>query len=375
MARGDILLCDLDAFYASVEQLDNPELRGKPVIVGGNRGNRGVVAACSYEARAFGIRSAMPTAMAKRLCPQVIIRPVNRNRYKELSQLVFAIYQEYTPLIEVVSIDEAYLEVDKGQGIAIATAIRKTVREELGLPLSIGVSSNKLLAKISSDMAKPDGLRALWPADASKVLNNASVRIIPGIGPKTASELKKYGITKVGELGSQTLEWFKHFFGNRGEELYGFTRWQDPRPLVLDREPKSIGRETTFFHDMKEQRAIISAFQELSQEVGRRLRRTGYSARTLTIKVRFSDFRTITRSSTPGWSLYTDQDISSLATALYQSLKNQKPLRLIGVQVSNLEQGRQLAFFNEEQDRELELAHLVAEINEKYGKETIRQGI
>ncbi|NLL19434.1 MAG: DNA polymerase IV, partial [Clostridia bacterium] len=236
MKRGDILLCDLDAFFAAVEQLDHPELKGKPVIVGGNPDQRGVVSTCSYEARAFGVRSAMPMFMAKKLCPHGIFLPVNMKRYQEMSRQVFKIYQRFTPLIEAVSIDEAYLEVNKGAGIKCGQGIRQAVREELGLAVSIGVSSNKLLAKISSNMAKPDGLKALWPEEAPRVLGNHSVRLIPGIGPKTAERLGKYGIETIAQLSRYPLEWFRNRFGKRGEELYNFVHWRDDRPLVLDRE-------------------------------------------------------------------------------------------------------------------------------------------
>lgn len=374
MIRGEILLCDLDAFYASVEQLDNQELRGKPVIVGGDRGTRGVVSACSYEARAYGVRSAMPMIKAKRLCPHGIIRPVNMERYQEMSELVFAIYYRFTPSIEVVSIDEAYLEVNKGEGATIAETIRKVVKEELGLPLSIGVSSNKLLAKIGSDLAKPDGMKELWRSDAPKVLGNCSVRIIPGIGPKTAEGLRRYGITTVSELSNYPVEWFKNYFGARGDEVFNYVHWKDSRPLILDREQKSIGKETTFYEDIADKGQIIATLNSLSQEVGYRLRKAGFHARTLSIKVRYYDFKTITRSNTSGQLLYTDPDIYTIALELFEALQSSKAIRLIGIQVSNFEQGMQLSLFDEDKDREIKLAKIIDELNEKYGIGAIRRG-
>ncbi|HHU32386.1 MAG: DNA polymerase IV [Zhaonellaceae bacterium] len=375
MERGDILLCDLDAFYASVEQLDNPEIKGKPVIVGGDPGKRGVVSTCSYEARKFGVRSAMPLMTAQRLCPQGIFLKVNMPRYQEVSNKVFDIYQSFTPQIEVVSIDEAYLEVRKGQGTEIAAKIRKTVREELGLTVSIGVSSNKLLAKIASNMAKPDGLKALWPDEATRELGNCSIRIIPGIGPKTAERFRQYGIKTIAELRAQTRKWFIRHFGSRGEEIYKFVNWVDERPLVLDRERKSIGEEITFSEDIADKNQLLNVLNQISAEVGYRLRKAGYHARTLTIKVRYSDFKTTTRSKTVENLLYTDWDIYETARNLFNVLKKNKPIRLLGIQVSNFGKDIQLSLFNDENEKKARLADVVDRLNNKYGKRIISSGL
>jgi DNA polymerase-4 len=373
--RGDILLCDLDAFFASVEQLDNPELQGKPVIVGGDPSKRGVVSTCSYEARVFGVRSAMPLKTAQRLCPEGIFLKVNMPRYQEISNKIFQIYSSFTPKIEVVSIDEGYLEVEKGQGINVAGAIRKAVKEELGLTVSVGISSNKLLAKIASDMAKPDGLRALWPNEATKVLQNRSIRIIPGIGPKTAEKFQTYGISTIAELRNQSLEWFIRHFGSRGQEIYKYTHWIDQRPLVVDREAKSIGEETTFSQDIVCKDQVISVLRSISEKVAYRLRQTGYHAKTLSIKVRFPDFTTITRSKTTEHLLYTDWDIYNTAVHLYNALKNKRPVRLIGIQVSNFGRDVQLSLFNEADEKKAKLADLLDELNDKYGKKIITSGL
>lgn len=373
MKRGDILLCDLDAFFASVEQLDHPQLKGKPVIVGGDPGGRGVVSTCSYEARAYGVRSAMPMFMAKKLCPHGIFLPVNFKRYKEMSRKVVAIYQRFTPLIEEVSIDEAYLEVNRGTGLAVARSIRKAVREELGLAVSIGVSSNKLLAKISSGLAKPDGCLAIWPEEAPEKLGGHSVRLIPGIGPKTAEKLKGYGIETIAQLAAYPREWFLREFGSWGEEMYDYVHWRDDRPLVLDRERKSIGREETLPEDVTDEKQVLSILNGLSAEVGYRLRKSGHLARTVTLKIRYADFKTITRSCTSEDLFYTDQDIFAAARELYLSLKNRAPIRLVGIQVSNLEQGRQLSLFDDRKEKEIKLAQLVDQLNDKYGKGTIKR--
>lgn len=373
LKRGDILLCDLDAFYAAVEQLDNPELKGKPVIVGGSPDGRGVVSTCSYEARAYGVRSAMPMFMAKKLCPHGIYLPVNMKRYQVMSQQVLAIYYRFTPLIEIVSIDEAYLEVNRGKGIEVAKSIRQAVKQELGLTVSIGVSSNKLLAKISCSLAKPDGCKSIWPEEAPEKLGNHSVRLLPGVGPKTAERLRSFGIETISQLSTFPREWFTRQFGARGEELFNYAHWQDDRPLILDRERKSIGREETLPEDVTDEKQILSILNSLSSEVGYRLRKSDNLARTLTIKIRYADFRTITRSCTSEDLFYTDQDIFSAAKKLYLSLKNNAPIRLIGIQVSNFEQGRQLSLFDDRKEKEIKLAKLVDQLNDKYGKGTIKR--
>lgn len=373
LKRGDILLCDLDAFFAAVEQLDNPELRGKPVIVGGSPDGRGVVSTCSYEARAYGVRSAMPMFMAKKLCPHGIYLPVNMKRYQEMSRQVLAIYYRFTPLIEIVSIDEAYLEVNQGTGMEVAQSIRQAVKQELGLTVSIGVSSNKLLAKISSNLAKPDGCISIWPDEAPEKLGNHSIRLLPGIGPKTAEKLKSFGIETISQLSAYPREWFIHQFGSRGEELFNYAHWQDDRPLILDRERKSIGREETLPEDITDEKQILSLLNSLSSEVGYRLRKSGNLARTLTIKIRYADFKTVTRSCTSENLFYTDQDIFAAAKKLYLSLNNHPPIRLIGIQVSNFEQGRQLSLFDDRKEKEIKLANLVDQLNDKYGKGTIKR--
>lgn len=373
LKRGDILLCDLDAFFAAVEQLDNPELRGKPVIVGGSPDGRGVVSTCSYEARAYGVRSAMPMFMAKKLCPHGIYLPVNMKRYQEMSRQVLAIYYRFTPLIEIVSIDEAYLEVNQGTGMEVAQSIRQAVKQELGLTVSIGVSSNKLLAKISSNLAKPDGCISIWPDEAPEKLGNHSIRLLPGIGPKTGEKLKSFGIETISQLSAYPREWFIHQFGSRGEELFNYAHWQDDRPLILDRERKSIGREETLPEDITDEKQILSLLNSLSSEVGYRLRKSGNLARTLTIKIRYADFKTVTRSCTSEDLFYTDQEIFSAAKNLYLSLKNHAPIRLVGIQVSNFEHGRQLSLFDDRKEKEIKLAKLVDQLNDKYGKGTIKR--
>lgn len=374
MACGDILLCDLDAFYASIEQRDNREYRGKPVIVGGDPEKRGVVSTCSYEARAFGVHSAMPVKTAKRLCPQGIYLPVDMKKYKKVSAEVLSIYERYTPLIEVVSIDEAYLEVRGGEGLTTAQGIRKAVREELELTVSIGISSNKLLAKICSNLAKPDGCKEIRPAQAVETLSAYSPRILPGIGPKTLEKLHLLGIDTVGRLSALPLEWFIHHFGARGEELYEFAHWQDNRPLLPERDAKSLGEEVTFPQDIARYEEIYPVLNNLCETVGYRLRRHNLRARTLTLKIRYSDFRTVTRSATPGRLIYTDGEIFACAVNLFRQLSGREAIRLVGVQLSNLSKEKQLSLF-EETGKEEKLAEMVDQLKNRFGENAIRRGV
>ncbi len=234
--KQEILLCDLDAFFASVEQLDRPELRGRPVLVGGDPDDRGVVSTCSYEARSFGVRSAMPMKKALELCPEAVLLPVNMKRYKEMSEKVLKIFERFTPDIEPVSIDEAYLAVKRGTGYQTASKIRSTVRDELDLSISIGISINKLLAKIACGLAKPDNLKVLWPEDVPVQLWLLPVRILPGIGPSTDKKLYSYGVRTVGDLEKFPEESLVRLFGRNGTVLRNISscpcfRWSPKRKL------------------------------------------------------------------------------------------------------------------------------------------------
>lgn len=227
--KQDILLCDLDAFFASVEQLDHPELQGKPVIVGGNPKARGVVSTCSYEAREYGVRSAMPMKKALELCPEAVLRAVNMRRYKEVSKQVMTIFERFTPDIEPVSIDEAYLGVKKGTGLKTAQQIRAAVKKELKLPISVGISVNKLLAKIASDLAKPDNIKAIWPEDVPDTIWPLPVKIIPGIGSSTEKKCNLYGIKTVGDLAKFPDKALISSFGKNGVVFKNYANGYDNR--------------------------------------------------------------------------------------------------------------------------------------------------
>lgn len=341
-----VLLCDLDAFFAAVEVLDNPALAGKPVIVGG-LGPRGVVSTCSYEARRFGVRSAMPMSEARRRCPQAVFLAPRPERYQEVARAVVAIYERYVPVIERVSIDEAYLDATGQDGRALAAAIRADVRRETGLAVSIGVGPNKLLAKLACELAKPDGLGEIRAEEAEAVLAPLAVDRIPGVGPRTAERLRELGIRTIGDLQRRPLAWLADRFGRRGEELYRLCRGIDDRPVGEGGPVRSLSEETTFDVD-RPAGPLEPVLLELCERVGARLRAAGLRARTIGIKVRFPSFVTITRSHTQPQAVDDDLSIFRAARALYRTHVLERPpdavrprrgplrIRLLGVQVSGL---------------------------------------
>src|SRR5512133_3820975 len=297
-----IIHIDMDAFFASVEQLDNPELRGKPVAVGGS-GERSVVAAASYEARKFGVRSAMPSVIAKRLCPDLIFVSHNFSRYTEVSSMIMEIFREYTDLIEPLSLDEAFLDVtnDK-QNIGSATVIAKKIRCEIktktGLTASAGVSVNKFLAKIASDINKPDGLFLIRPEDAEKFIERLPVEKFYGIGKVTAQKMHKLGIHKGSDLKEWDLVSLVRNFGKAGVFFYDIVRGIDDRPVEPGQERKSFGTELTFEKDLTTRFEIIAELYKLEKKLMERLESDGISGRTITLKIKFSHFRQITRTNT-----------------------------------------------------------------------------
>jgi len=340
---SDILLCDLDAFFAAVEQRDNPAYRGRPVIVGGDPRARGVVSTCSYEAREYGVRSAMPMRRAIELCPHAIVLPGDIRRYRAVSEQVLAIYYRFTPDIEVLSIDEAYLAVKAGRGLETAARIRAAVREELSLPLSVGVSENKLLAKIACEMAKPDGLKALWPDEVPGVLWPLPVKVLPGVGPRTEERLAGAGLRTVGDLAAAPPELLKALVGVFGTTLADYAQGKDERRLVPEHEVKSVSEETTFPRDVTEREHVWSVLMELAEDVGYRLRKKGMTARTVTLKLRYGDFRTITRARTLDAPTNRDTVIYQAARELFDRHAGAPPWRLVGVRASRLMPGEQLS--------------------------------
>lgn len=363
-----ILLCDLDAFFAAVEQRDNPELRGKPVIVGGDPQARGVVSTCSYEAREYGVRSAMPMRRALKLCPAAIVLPVNMYKYKTVSRQVLEIYERFTPDIEPVSIDEAYLSVQ--DGLATAKKIRRTVRGELALPLSIGVSVNKLLAKIACELAKPDNEKDIWPEEVPSLLWPLPVNVLPGVGPVTAKKLQQSGITTVGELAAASPVALENVLGNAAPTLREYAHGRDHRKISLLHTPKSLSDEITFPQDVYDRDHILTALLELSEEVGYRLRLKGYLTRTVALKLRFADLKTISRAVTLAAPTDSDWQIYEAAAALFKRYCGKPPWRLIGVRVSSLERGSQLSLYPE-REKERYISQTLDLLRGKFGRKIV----
>lgn len=376
--QHEILLCDLDAFFASVERRDRPELAGKPVIVGGKVEARGVVASCSYETRRFGVRSAMPVRRALMLCPRAVLLPVDIPRYRRASEEVFAVFQEYAEAIEEVSVDEAYLAVPPGKGMNIARQVRQMVKEKLRLPLSAGVSTNKLLAKIACELAKPDGLRELWPEDAPTVLWPLDVSVLPGVGPKTKKRLEELGIRNIGELATRREETLVAALGSLGSALHRYAHGLDDRKLETARERKSIGEETTFPQDVTDTKEALAALADLCEDVGWRLRQKRLLAKTVTVKIRYPDYTTVTRSATLPHPVRTDAAIWQTAKDLFLRHAGHGPWRLVGVQVANLTSTglRQLSLMEDLQREEQEerLTAVLDDLKERYGKDVVRRG-
>ncbi len=339
-----ILHLDMDAFFASIEQHDRPELRGKPVVIGAAPDKRGVVSTASYEARKFGIHSAMPSRTAYRLCPEAIFVHPRMDRYSEVSDQVMAILESITPDMEPVSVDEAFLDL---AGVlhfwpsaeALARALKARIRDELGLTASVGIAPNKFLAKLGSDLRKPDGL-TLVPTDPEAILAFLSplpVTRIFGVGDATAQVLKRHGLTTIGQVQALPKNQLETLFGpSFADHLYRLARGQDDRPLVLEREEKSISNETTFNEDCGAPDVLRQTLLELVEQVGRRLRRHGKRARTVQIKIRFPDFKTITRQSSLAMPTDSDRDLIHAALALYEKEAIKGSIRLLGFGVSNL---------------------------------------
>lgn len=351
-----IIHIDMDAFFASVEQLDHPELRGKPVAVGGS-GDRSVVAAASYEARKFGVRSAMPSTIARRLCPELIFVKHNFERYSEVSAMVFDIFREYTDLVEPLSIDEAFLDVTKdkkqiGSATIIAERVRTEIKQKTGLTASAGISVNKFLAKIASDIKKPDGLYVIKPADAEKFIENLPVEKFYGIGKVTAAKMHKLGIHNGVDLKKWDLDSLIRNFGKTGEFFYDIARGIDDRPVEPDQERKSVGTELTYDKDLTTRFEIVAELYKLEKELMERLEHAETTGRTITLKIKFSDFRQITRSKTLHNYIRNFDTLHREVTAIRKAMELEgEKIRLMGVTVSNLitedNADRQLHLFEE----------------------------
>ena len=340
-----IIHADLDAFYASVEQLDNPELRGRPVVVGGPPESRGVVAAASYEVRKFGVRSAMPMSRALRLCPEAIRVPPRFDRYREVSRAVMRIFRSLTPLVEPLSLDEAFLDVSGwiGDGAdlhEIARTLKATVKSDTQLTVSIGAGSSKSIAKIASDIGKPDGLLIVPRGDEAVFLAPLPVRALWGVGPKTDAVLSRAGIRTIGDLASRSRTDATRLLGSHGEFLHEMARGVDDRDVVTEYERKSIGAETTFALDLSDGPELRDELARIARDVADRLDRAAVRPHTLALKLRYAQFRTVTRQTSLKEPIVGAQQILALATQLLDAIVAPGDrFRLLGIQCSRFAEG------------------------------------
>ncbi len=337
-----IIHIDMDAFYASVEQRDDPSLRGRPVVVGGSPDSRGVVATASYEARRFGIRSAMPASRARRLCPDAVFIKPRFEVYAAESRRIRAIFHRYTPLVEPLSLDEAYLDVTgctacRGSATLIARRIKQEILEETGLTASAGVSYNKFLAKLASDIDKPDGLHLITPEQGPAFIASLPIGRFHGVGPATEARMRELGIHTGADLRRRSLEELQAAFGKSGAFYYNIARGIDERPVQPVRERKSIGSETTFPRDLDDPEAMLAALRPLAAEVLDSLSQRRLSADTWTLKVKYHDFRQVTRSHSCHPPLRELEALMTvLATLLTRTEAAERPVRLLGVTASGL---------------------------------------
>jgi DNA polymerase-4 len=382
MAQRIIMHIDLDAFFVAVEQVDNPELKGKPVVVGGKPGSRGVVATASYEARAFGLHSGMPTSTAIRLCPQAIFIEGNYHRYIEVSKKFMAILADFSPFLEPGGLDEAYLDVTGFESLhgsirQMALKIKSRVKDELGIVASIGISSCKVVAKVASDESKPDGLLEVPLGGEAAFLAPLAICKLPGIGKKTEQVLTGLGIRTIGQLARMPQPSLKSRFGVFGDVLHRHANGFDNSPVTPPAEAKSISRETTFEEDTRDFIFLSATLRNMAERVGADLRKQGKQAKCVSIKVRFTDFTTITRQCTLPQMTDLDQAIFQIGNDLlkHAMTAERQAIRLIGVGVSNLsEPGQQLFLMNSTEQRLEKLNRAVDRIRDKYGFTAIQTG-
>jgi DNA polymerase-4 len=392
MSQRYILHADMDAFYASIEQRDHPELRGRPVIVGANSA-RGVVAAASYEARKFGVRSAMPGFKARALCPQAVFLPANIARYAEVSEQVHAVFRSFTPEIEPIALDEAFLDITGserlfGGPLELATRLKQLVRERTALTISVAVAPNKLVAKIACTLAKPDGLRVVAPNEVRALLDPLPLRRLWGVGPVLGARLARLGLKTFADLVRYDAQQLARELGDRAAELQALAAGIDTRPVVSERAAKSIGEENTFETDTLEPEKVSAVLTAHADEVARRLRRSGYVGLTVTLKIKLGTARSrrearafggdepvyplLTRSKTLRAPTDDGTVIRQVALELWAAAKIQEPVRLLGVSVSQLSQGEraQLELFADSRPRR-ELGRALDAIRERFGRDAI----
>lgn len=378
-----ILHCDMDAFYASVEERERPELVGQPVIVGGSAEKRGVVSAANYVARRYGVHSAVPAATAHRLCPHGIFLPPRISYYAEVSRQIRDIFERFTPLVEPLSLDEAFLDVTGsehlfGSAVEIGRQIKQLVREETRLVVSVGVAPNKFLAKIASDLQKPDGFVVVEPEKVQEFLDPLPIERLWGVGKQSSKAFERLGIRTIGQLRQWPLESLQNRFGAYGEYLWQLAQGIDDRAVVPEREAKSISHETTFEEDIDDPEVLRAWLLDLTEQVAWRLRRNGLRGRTVQLKVRFADFSTITRSRTLPEPTDITHELWQAADEMlcHRLPAGHLPVRLIGMGVSALsEKGvvQKLLFDQDERKKQADLDATADQIRERFGSSALRR--
>lgn len=379
-----ILHIDMDAFYASIELRDNPDLVGKPVVVGGSAKGRGVIAAASYEARKYGLHSAMPSSTAIRLCPNAVFVKPRMQQYALVSRQVRDIFHQFTSVVEPLSLDEAFLDVTGcqrlfGDPVTIAQSIRYEIKSRLGLTASAGVAPNKFLAKVASDLNKPDGLTHVELGRVQEFLDPLDVARVWGVGPKTASKLAAVGVRTIQQLRNYDENELTAIFGNHANHFWRLSRGMDTRPVVPDREAKSISHETTFSVDIQNDEALLAWLFELTDQVGRRLRRIKIRGRTVVIKVRDENFNTVTRSRTLPNLTDSTEELWQAGKQMFQIFRRQNavPIRLLGMGVKELSQNpkvQQSLFDQSTNNKMKELEAIRDKIKDSFGDAALTNG-
>jgi DNA polymerase-4 len=370
----------MDAFYASVELLRRPEIRGRPVIVG-HDGPRGVVAAASYEARRFGVHSAMPTATARRLCPTLVVIPTDFQAYREASARVFTVLRTYTPVIEPLALDEAYLDLSgsreaRHQPEAVGRRLKVAIREATGgLTASVGVATSKAVAKIASDLRKPDGLVVVPPGTEAAFLAPLSLRALPGLGPAGERRLDGLGLATVGDIAATPVEILSARLGGYGATLKALAQGEDPRMVSLPGMPKSISREVTFERDVVDREALRRTVRTLAQDVTQSLRRHRLGARAVRLKVRFAGFETHTFQATLPTATDLDDDVLATADRLLgDALSRPRPVRLIGIGAAGLSEASQQGLFDDARLRRRALDGALDQLRQRFGPRAVLRG-
>ena len=380
-----IMHVDMDAFYAAIEQRDNPELKGKPVIVGGSIESRGVVSTASYEARKYGVHSAMAMTEAHRRCPHGVYLPVDMQKYRRVSRQIMEIFHRFTPEVEAISLDEAFLDVTGsrklfGTAEEIGREIKRLIQQEVQLTASVGLSYNKFLAKLASDMDKPDGFYQIRPEELESKVWPLSIRRMMGVGSKTAQMLEKMGVTTIGQLAGMNTGLLEHLLGKQGIMMHEVANGIDNRPVEPVRESKSVGRETTFPQDISEQYLLETILFTLTDDVCHTLRSSNLKGKTVSIKIRYPDFHSITRAVTLEQYTSSFEPVFAAVQQLMQhNYKDGTAVRLIGVSVSNLKKDDQIVeqqdLFQDDtlQKKQNALNSVMDSINGKYGGDTVRR--